>query len=57
MWLPNSGSAMWPVWPSIARSNTAWEHAAEIRRIYGYRDFSDPRVSFPRVRWLSHVPG
>ena len=35
-----------------ARSNTAWEHAAEIRRIYGYRDFSDPGVSFRLVRWL-----
>jgi Domain of unknown function (DUF4158) len=35
-----------------ARSNTAWEHAAEIRRVYGYRDFSDPGVSFPVVRWL-----
>ncbi len=35
-----------------ARSNTAWEHAAEIRRIYGYRDFSDPGASFPLVRWL-----
>ena len=35
-----------------ARSNTAWEHAAEIRRIYGYRDFSDPGVSLPLVRWL-----
>jgi TnpA family transposase len=35
-----------------ARSNTAWEHAAEIRRVYGYREFSDPGVSFPLVRWL-----
>ena len=35
-----------------ARSNTAWEHAAEIRRIYGYRDFSDAGVSLPLVRWL-----
>jgi hypothetical protein len=35
-----------------ARSNTAWEHAAEIRRVYGYRDFSDPGASFPLVRWL-----
>jgi TnpA family transposase len=35
-----------------ARSNTAWEHAVEIRRVYGYRDFSDPYVSFRLVRWL-----
>jgi hypothetical protein len=42
-----------------ARSNTAWEHAAEIRRVYGYRAFSDPGVAFPLARrlytraWLS----
>src|SRR6266567_2714983 len=35
-----------------ARSNTAWEHAAEIRRVYGYREFRDPGVSLPVVRWL-----
>ena len=35
-----------------ARSNTAWDHAGEIRRIYGYRDVSDPTASFPLVRWL-----
>ena len=35
-----------------ARSNTAWEHAAEIRRVYGYREFSDAGVSLPLVRWL-----
>ena len=35
-----------------ARSNTAWEHAAEIRRVYEYREFSDPSVWFPLVRWL-----
>src|SRR6266542_1178592 len=35
-----------------ARSNTAWEHAAEIRQVYGYRELSDPGVSFPLVRWL-----
>jgi hypothetical protein len=35
-----------------ARSNTAWEHAVEIRRVYGYRDFSGPAVWFPLVRWL-----
>ena len=35
-----------------ARSNTAWEHAAEIRRVYGYREFHDPGVSLLVVRWL-----
>ncbi len=35
-----------------ARPTTAWEHAAEIRRIYGYRDFTDPAESFRLVRWL-----
>jgi hypothetical protein len=35
-----------------ARSNTFWEHAAEIRRVYGYREFSDPTAWFPLVRWL-----
>src|SRR5947209_1552197 len=34
------------------RPTTAWEHAAEIRRIYGYRDFTDPAESFRLVRWL-----
>jgi hypothetical protein len=35
-----------------ARPTTAWEHAAEIRRVYGYRDFNDPGASFRLVRWL-----
>src|SRR5438128_896448 len=35
-----------------ARPTTAREHAAEIRRVYGYRDFSDPGASFRLVRWL-----
>ena len=35
-----------------ARPATAWEHAAEIRRIYGYRDFTDSAESFRLVRWL-----
>src|SRR6266849_4112235 len=35
-----------------ARPTTAWEHAAEIRRIYRYRDFTDPAESFRLVRWL-----
>ena len=35
-----------------ARPTTMWEHAAEIRRVYGYRDFSDPGASFRLVRWL-----
>jgi TnpA family transposase len=35
-----------------ARPATAWEHAAEIRRIYAYRDFTDPAEGFRLVRWL-----
>src|SRR5207237_8220468 len=35
-----------------ARPTTAWEHAAEIRRIYSYRDFTDPAEGFRLVRWL-----
>src|SRR5260370_12446923 len=35
-----------------ARPTTAWERAAEIRRIYGYRDFTDPAEGFRLVRWL-----
>jgi TnpA family transposase len=35
-----------------ARSNTAWEHAAEIRRVYGYREFRDHGGSLALVRWL-----
>jgi hypothetical protein len=35
-----------------ARPATAWEHGAEIRRTYGYRDFTDPVESFRLVRWL-----
>jgi TnpA family transposase len=33
-----------------ARPTTAREHAAEIRRVYGYRDFSHPSASFRLVR-------
>jgi len=29
-----------------------WEHAAEIRRRYGYRDFGDQPAHFQLVRWL-----
>jgi hypothetical protein len=35
-----------------ARPTTAREHAAQIRRIYGYRDFNDPAESSRLVRWL-----
>jgi hypothetical protein len=35
-----------------ARPATAWEHAAEIRRVYSYRDFTDPAEGFRLVRWL-----
>ena len=31
---------------------THWDHIAEIKRWYGYRNFSDPSESFRLVRWL-----
>jgi len=34
------------------QSETRWEHTAEIRRRYGYRDFSDQPEHFHLVRWL-----
>src|SRR5579872_1615887 len=35
-----------------ARPTTVWGHTAEIRRVYRYRDFSNPGASFRLVRWL-----
>ena len=32
--------------------DTHWDHATEIQREYGYRDFHTPRELFPLVRWL-----
>jgi len=34
------------------RSRQRWDHTAEIRQRYGYRDFSDPRAQFQLNRWL-----
>jgi TnpA family transposase len=31
---------------------THWDHAAEIKRFYGYHDFCDPLEYFSLVRWL-----
>ena len=31
---------------------TRWQHAAEIRSHYGYREFTDPAAGFRLVRWL-----
>ena len=36
----------------LERPTTHWEHAAEIRRHYGYHDFTDQPVHFRLVRWL-----
>ena len=33
-------------------SETRWDHAAEIRRHCGFREFSDPAVQFRLNRWL-----
>jgi hypothetical protein len=35
-----------------ARPTTAWDHAVEIRRVYGFRDFGDASAAFPLMRWL-----
>ena len=32
--------------------DTHWDHAREIQKSYGYRDFHDPREGFRLVRWL-----
>lgn len=29
-----------------------WAHTAEIRTLYGYREFVDPKVGIPLTRWL-----
>lgn len=35
------------------REGTArWQHAAEIRRAYGYREFADPVAQWRLLRWL-----
>lgn len=33
-------------------SQTRWDHTAEIKREYGYRDFHDPREHWSLLRWL-----
>src|SRR5438046_577828 len=50
--MPNSESATWRVWWTMPLNSlaTAWERADEIRRVYGYRDFSDPAASFRMAR-------
>src|SRR5439155_13855904 len=32
--------------------DTHWDHATEIQKSYGYRDFHNPREAFRLVRWL-----
>jgi len=39
-------------WSSYGTSRTHFDHAAEIKHFYGYRDFSSPSESFRLVRWL-----
>ena len=34
------------------RPQTHWDHAAEIKQAYGYRDFHDPKEAFRLLRWL-----
>lgn len=33
-------------------SEQRWEHAAEIRPLYGYQDFLTPLIQFRLQRWL-----
>ena len=33
-------------------SEQRWEHAAEIRHLYGYQDFLTPLIQFRLQRWL-----
>ncbi|WP_233096219.1 DUF4158 domain-containing protein [Alicyclobacillus sp. SO9] len=35
-------------------SESRWDHTAEIRKAYGYRDFPDQPHHFEFVRWLYH---
>ncbi len=37
---------------SYREGETRWDHAAEIRRVYGYRDFTDQPEHVRLVRWL-----
>jgi Tn3 transposase DDE domain/Domain of unknown function (DUF4158) len=32
--------------------DTQWDHATQIRQVYGYREFHEPRAVFRLVRWL-----
>jgi hypothetical protein len=32
--------------------NARWQHAAEIRKAYGYREFADPGGQWRLIRWL-----
>ncbi len=38
--------------PHYCSANRRWEHAAEIRSRYGFRDWGDPIVGFRLSRWL-----
>ena len=39
-------------WAQYRTRDTHWDHANQIQRAYGYRDFHDPREAFRLVRWL-----
>lgn len=34
------------------QSEIRWDHAAEIKRVYSYHDFSDPQQYLNLLRWL-----
>jgi len=38
------------------RPATQWEHTAEIRQVFGYRDFTDPQAAAERMRAAPPLP-
>lgn len=38
--------------PRYRSADQRWEHTAEIRSLYGFRDWADPFVGFRMSRWL-----
>ena len=49
---PSTGDAGPTCLAQYRTRDTHWDHATQIQRAYGYRDFHDPREAFRLVRWL-----